>query len=110
VRNGRDVEQLPGAQLDDATVVESGGRYAVEYQTDVRNHAALCAYDWSDVLRPSPPWLVAGPADRHTADLDHLEAAQLHLAHVVGLLKRRSTTPSASGVMGIVIRLSRGIG
>jgi deferrochelatase/peroxidase EfeB len=74
---------IAGLELDDAAVLERGGRRARDHQADVLDLAARLADAGADVQRPLPARLVGGAADRQAADVDDLEAALLHLADLV---------------------------
>jgi hypothetical protein len=87
VRNGGDVKELAGPELDDAAVVEGGCGRAGEDQTDVLDRTPGRADGRTHVLRPAPAWLVGGAPDDDAAEPDEVEAALDERAGLVGGLE-----------------------
>lgn len=83
MRNRRDMEQLSRPKLDHPSIGEGSGRCTGEYKPDVLDATSLLPKGWTDVLGPLPAWLVCGPADRHTTEVDELELAQDHLPDLI---------------------------
>src|SRR5689334_8418954 len=83
VRDGGDVEDLPGAELEDRAVVERGGGGAGEHHAHVLDRATGGADGRPDVLAPLPSRLVGGAADGQAAEVHDLEFALLEGADLV---------------------------
>src|SRR5262245_14354385 len=78
-----DVEEVAGAELGHAAVVEGGGRGACEHGPHGVGRAAWEALRGADVLRPPPAWLVTCSPDRHATDVHELEPAELELTSLI---------------------------
>ena len=76
----------PGPQHDHAAVGERRRGHPGDHQPDVLDRAPLGPDPGADVLGPPPSRLVGGAGrDDQTPDLDHLEPAEAHLPHLVGV-------------------------
>jgi len=84
---GRDVEQLPGAQLDHSAVAERRRGRSGDDQPDVLDRASRLPNGRPDMLRPAPSRLIGRSPDGHPANAHELEPSLRHLAHFVGLVE-----------------------
>ncbi len=85
VRQSRDKEELTGPQLDDATVLESGGGCTRQHQPDVLDRAMGRTYGRADVFGPAPAWLISSTSNGEATDVHQLE---LPLGEAPSLVRR----------------------
>ena len=83
----RDVEKVASFHLDDATVVHGCGGASRHHKTDVFHLTTLHSRGGPDMDGPFPSRLVAGPTDRHAADVHEFEFSFLEGPYFVWLLE-----------------------
>src|SRR4051794_24548419 len=84
---GRDVEDIARAHLDHLAVIHRRRGLAGDDHPDMLDLARRLAKRGADMLGPFPARLISCAADSHPADMDELEASEIELADLVGLLE-----------------------